>query len=339
MIYLYIEGGDYMSNYVYNRVLCNLKAKELLEDKDYCFNQQEERFLNKYDYISKKIDDDTYELKFDTRGINYYDKEIREIITKFNDTHWFCVEENMCEEGHYYYKDEKIILDIRDLHQNSIKDNQLLFTVECYDTIFNWWHYCLFIYKNLKNNVIVEDLDLNKKLTFKINPSDIKIIEEISRNFVSNFENEACYFPAKDNNFQEELAFFMYDETGYKYEIISSHKKGDYYNKYFKDLTYYMLEVKHTINKILINNGIPRKYLIKGNYKKIEDIKRDRLERLLSSTLSLEQTEYVLSLIDNNLDFDYQRFLNYLQSSSSKNKDDIIKEVENYENINNKSTS
>lgn len=39
MIYLYIEGGDYMSNYVYNRVLCNLKAKELLEDKDYCFNQ------------------------------------------------------------------------------------------------------------------------------------------------------------------------------------------------------------------------------------------------------------------------------------------------------------
>lgn len=124
-----------MSNYVYNRVLCNKEVKTLIE---------ENKLFIKYDYIYKKQKDNTYELKFNTKEIQ--NNNIIKIITDYEDTKWFLIEENFTEE-HYYYKNNEIKLDIRKLNTN---DENIIFDNTCFDTYYEFKYYSLSILINQK---------------------------------------------------------------------------------------------------------------------------------------------------------------------------------------------
>ena len=94
------RGGDKVSNYVHNYLLCDNTAKERILSLDredlYILNG----FYNKTVTI---IDKNRFLIIFDTRGKEYRTEFIRGFIRKFHSTKWYCIEENEIKQGCYFW--------------------------------------------------------------------------------------------------------------------------------------------------------------------------------------------------------------------------------------------
>lgn len=311
-----------MSNYVYNRVICNQYVKEKLEDDTWCLNQKEHRIFIKYDYITKKLDNNRFELKFDTIGIDYKEKEIKELISEYKDTKWYCIEENMMEEGFYYYDGDEVQLDIRKIE---INESKMLLSDVFYDMQWHWPYYRLCFFNRTKDNALIDDYDLNKRFLFTVSENDRKKVEQLVKQYVSLTILNPCYFPSNNKRKQEELTLWDGSDWG----IIESHVVGDYYNKEFINVSNIALDIKNKINAILKNNKIPSKYNIKINYYIPKDNKRDYLERLIAFHVGSQKVTDILNRIDRSDTFQLDKFISYLEKNADlKNLKSIMKMIE-----------
>lgn len=121
-----------MANYVHNYVFCSKTAHKELSSLESCY------IFGHYDEHTFIIDEDSYLYIFDSRGMEYKDEYIRQFISKYRDTKWCCVEENMVEEGHYYWNNDHVVLDVRQLCQGfSGNDIDIRFELSTYQPIIS----------------------------------------------------------------------------------------------------------------------------------------------------------------------------------------------------------
>lgn len=103
-----------MSNYVRNYVFCSENLYNDFQKKDF-----DDRLFTcpMYEPEGMKIDDDQYFIVFDTRGMEYKEDLIRTIIYEYQDTIWYCIEENNIEQGFFRFYKNKVLLTSRQLSQ------------------------------------------------------------------------------------------------------------------------------------------------------------------------------------------------------------------------------
>ena len=111
-----------MSSYVHNYVICDEKAKRRLTNlagEDFCM------LHGYYDDAFNKISDNKYLVTFDTRGPEYSPEFIIDFIEKHKSTLWYCIEENVLEEGLFFWNGSFVELKMRVLTQK-ISENEFL---------------------------------------------------------------------------------------------------------------------------------------------------------------------------------------------------------------------
>lgn len=241
-----------MANYVYNRVICNEQAKKQLENKNWCIDEHQKRYFIKYDYMVKQISNNLFELKFDTIGPNYKIDRIIEILIKYPNTKWYCIEENIVEEGYFQILNNSLKLEIRNIETN---EQNLIFNDVCFDTYWSWPIYNLMFYDYQENNLIIDDYNKNKKIKLTIKQRDIAIIKKLSQKYLKELNNNCCYL-TKNQHFQEEFCFWNKEDFGLlESQVIK--------NNNFVEKPKIAQEIKNIINQILKNNNIPYEYYIK----------------------------------------------------------------------------
>lgn len=195
-----------MSMWVYNRVICNKKARDKIINKN--------DIVNGYHFCcmtlnEDKISDDEYLLKFETHGVKYYDDIIRKIISKYPDTVWQCIEEEIFEQGKYYFDGEKVILEMHDLAyggRNNIVD-YLRFNRGTYIRRPN---YEISIAEN-KKILTINDMDNFVNYDYKMSDEDYEQVLNLCKKYVNGkYEwQESSYYT--DTNLQCELTLSLND--------------------------------------------------------------------------------------------------------------------------------
>lgn len=104
-----------MANYVYNYLFCDKEAKDRITSLDIV---QINRLNGCYDKVVIPIKDDKYLVIFDTRGMDYRTEFIIEFIQEFNNTRWYCIEENEVEQGFYFWNGFEVEFRSRELIQS-----------------------------------------------------------------------------------------------------------------------------------------------------------------------------------------------------------------------------
>lgn len=101
-----------MSNYVRNYVFCNEALHQDFQKEDYNDRMFKWPF---YNLESIPLKDSRYVNIFDTKGSDYKEEYIRPIIYKYNDTVWYCIEENNIKQGMFSFDGKDVVLQIRKL--------------------------------------------------------------------------------------------------------------------------------------------------------------------------------------------------------------------------------
>ena len=117
-----------MANYVTNYVFCN-------EDlyNDFLNVEYNRRIFQEgmYGPVGCILDEERRLVIFDTRGMDYKREQIEKIINHYHDVVWNCVEENLIEEGQFYWDGKEVTLAMRAL-QESV--DECFFTIHFFDS-------------------------------------------------------------------------------------------------------------------------------------------------------------------------------------------------------------
>ena len=236
-----------MSMWVYNRVTCNKKARDEIVNNDdtnggyhfYCMALDE-----------NKISNDKYLLKFETHGAEYHDDTIRQIISKYPDTIWQCMEEEIFEQGKYYYDGQNVILEMHDLAYGG--RNNIVDYLNFNSGTYIWWpNYGISIAEDNKI-LTINDLDSFENYDYEMSDDDYEYILNLCKKYVADEEewHESSFHT--DNDLQ--------------YELTLSIKNGMYRCLIWHDDEEYETERKEEFIKIVDElNRIIEKY--NKNYK------------------------------------------------------------------------
>lgn len=167
-----------MANYVHNYVFCSgISLKELSSvESNYIFGHYDEHVF--------KIDKDSYLYVFDSRGMEYKDEYIRDIVSKYRDIDWYCVEENNIEEGHYYWNNEQVVLDIRELCQGFRGDDiDMHFELPAYQPIIS-------VFCSPKE-LVIEYILQNKSSRYYLSETSSKLVLNFFANIIDKAKNES----------------------------------------------------------------------------------------------------------------------------------------------------
>ena len=195
-----------MSMWVANRIICNEELKTLLLNWDRLKENGWENFFVYNDELITKISDKEYEVIVETHGTEYKDKEIRAIISKYNDAKVFCIEEEVYEEGLYYWNGNEVVLEKRKLEFDN--DNCLLVYIKSTKINYcNMPRYSILISMERNNNLVIEDYDGNVNHAFSLTNDELDIIKLCCNELISQ-GREGGDAKSKDENNAEWLKIY-----------------------------------------------------------------------------------------------------------------------------------
>jgi len=240
-----------MSMWVYNKVICNKDAKDNIINID--FWKSKNLSLNCFQLDVLEINNGMFQLRFETHGVEYYDKEIRYIISNYKDIRWLCIEEEFFEFGLYYWNGTEVTLDKNSMMFGS-KGTLMSYLCSNEGLYTEWPHYSISI---CNNNLKIEDFDKIIFYEYNLSDVDIKLVKEICRKYLKNKNLEiSIYTDDKEN--QEEL--YIDDVYSYNsFRVIVDSTDNNYNEKHICKIRDLKQELQEIINnydssyKILTN--------------------------------------------------------------------------------------
>lgn len=256
-----------MANYVRNYVYC---CKELFDDFLYVDYDKKLFHNGMYGTQGYVLNDRQCLLTFETHGMKYCTDLIIPIIEKFNDTIWHCVEENEVEEGSFWYENDKVCSNVRELIGET---KNCLIEISYSDK--EWLTFRKLFINN--QEAVIEDLACNKMTSYKLS-------QKASEEIVGFAEERRLSLLAKKTSYYAQFPLpgawpvwheiHIYDqEDYYNGSVEFENLADDYIKKYLKNADTRMGEIEANdlmsqLQIILDNNNIP----VKIKFEKIIDM-------------------------------------------------------------------
>lgn len=242
-----------MSMWVYNKVICNKNAKDNIINAD--FWNKNNLSLDCFQLNVIEINNDMFQLRFETHGVEYYDKEIRYIISKYKDIKWLCIEEEFFEFGLYYWNGTEVSLDKKSM-MFGLNGTLISYLCSNEGLYTEWPHYSISIYNN---NLKIEDFDNIIFYEYKLSDTDIKLVKEICNKYLKNNHLEISIYTDNKENQEEVYIDDVYSDNSFR--IIISSNDNNYNEKYI----YKIKDLKEELQKII--NNYNNSYKILTNIK------------------------------------------------------------------------
>lgn len=255
-----------MSNYVSNYVYC---CEDLYNDflhKDFCNGLFEEGM---YDMDGYELSDGRYLVIFDTRGMEYCTENINNVIRKYKDTIWYCMEENEVEEGSFWYANGKVCLSIRSLVED-IPDS----LVEIKYANKSWATFRKLFINN--RQIVVEDIINNNRIDYPLSADvgrKLSFLTKEKREHFQRIKNDTFAEFIMPESWPIWYSIRFYDGKDYYSVADFENCEDDYIRTYLGDVNteedaMYAEEALDFLEKFMKYNDIP----IKIKYESLIDL-------------------------------------------------------------------
>lgn len=243
--------GDevYMANYVSNYVLCNKKLYD-----DFCYVPFTHRIFREgiYDLEGYELDGDRNLIIFETRGVEYKEEQIVNIISQYNDTLWYCIEENNIEQGTFLWDGRMVCKTKREL-QEAVSG--CIFCIEYTDRFLRPLK-SVFAFKD---RIIIEKYLQNKKEVYYLTEDEsnklVVFIDEMVRKMISNnlsYDGEFLIYG--DKNIWTQIALWQSNGTRSSIESCDERDLPD--EKFYETGKYYEELILMFFKRFLMDNNI-----------------------------------------------------------------------------------
>ena len=227
-----------MANFVYNYIFCNKDAKEKLFSLDYEYLYQ---IYRGYGETVISLKDDKYLVLFNTKGSEYYNDFIYKFIEEFNDTIWYCVEENEQEEGKFFWNNNQIEFSSRQLTTEFPGNNIIIKYSDDENRALH--KICI-----SENKLVIENLLKNKSFSYEFSETEKYILQKSIANYLESIDAVQEFAISYMNHIEREVAIHWNNKSVY----IESYNEDDW-QRYISDGEQLFEDLISTFENLLKN--------------------------------------------------------------------------------------